>query len=355
MNETIKLSTRQKEIVNTIAKGKNMTREDISDSLSGDFSVSKATLARDLKTLVKTGLIQSVGSGPSTAYKALSAHPLLSYIDLKQYFVLDPDDRVSANKEFNNNIFSLIPGLINEVEQEELDTSFRSFEEATKKLDTTILERELERYVIEFSWKSSKIEGNTYTLLETESLIKQGVEAKGKTKQEATMILNHKEAFKLIIEHRKDFSTITLRNLFELHNILTKDLNITSGIRKQLVGITGTTYVPLSHEWDLKEAIKKMIEVVNETKYPLEKALIMSTLLAYIQPFSDGNKRAARMIANAILLAHDYFPLSYRSVDENEFKQALIIFYELNNMYNIKSLFLDQYKFAINTYFQSNS
>jgi len=208
--------------------------------------------------------------------------------------------------------------------------------------------------VIELSWKSSKIEGNTYTLLETESLIKQGKEAVGKTKHESTMILNHKDAFKVIFEHRRDFAKLTKRDVFELHNVLTAGLDISSGIRKQAVGITGTTYTPLAYEWELETALEGMMDLVNRVSSPLEKAILTSTFLAYIQPFADGNKRTSRMLANAILLAYDYFPLSYRSIDENEYKQAMIIFYETNNYYHTKRLFLDQYRFATKTYFRAN-
>ena len=351
MNETIKLSPRQRAIVNIVAQKTDISRKAIAKNLSDSFSASKATLARDLSALIKKNLIQTVGSGPGTVYKSIKKHPLLFYVDLEQYFSLEPDTRTSAKTTFENNIFSLLPGVINTSEQKKLQNIFRSFNKATSKLDTTILSRELERYVIELSWKSSKIEGNTYTLLETEILIKQGKEAKGKTKHETIMILNHKNAFKTIVEHRKNFQTLTTRNLFELHGVLTKDLDITSGIRKQAVGITGTTYVPLTHEWEIKESLEKMIRVINNINHPLEKALLTSTLLTYIQPFTDGNKRTARMLANAILLAHDHFPLSYRSINENEYKQALILFYETNNLFHIKRLFLDQYRFALKTYF----
>ncbi|MBU0974742.1 Fic family protein [Patescibacteria group bacterium] len=354
MNETISLSPRQKEIINIIAHSEGITREDIAVKLSNALSASKATLARDLKSLIDLNLIQAVGSGPSTAYKSVSKHPLLVYIDLERYFSVEADERTFANKKFDNKIFKSLPGIIFDAEQNKIENNFRSFDQATKNLDPTIFQRELERYVIELSWKSSKIEGNTYTLLETESLIKQGKEARGKSKQESIMILNHKEAFGLILEHRKDFSKITNRDLLELHNVLTKDLNISGGIRKQAVGITGTTYKPLAHDWELQKALEEMINLVNKAKFPLEKALIVSILLAYIQPFADGNKRSARMLANAILLAHDYFPLSYRSINEDEYKQAMIVFYETSNIYHIKRLFLEQYHFAVKTYFQAS-
>ncbi len=96
-----------------------------------------------------------------------------------------------------------------------------------------------------------------------------------------------------------------------------------------------------------------MVKKINATTYPLEKALLASIFIPYIQPFADGNKRTGRMLANAILLAYDHFPLSYRSIDENEYKKALIVFYETNNMFHVKRLFLDQYRFALKTYFLS--
>lgn len=128
-------------------------------------------------------------------------------------------------------------------------------------------------------------------------------------------------------------------------------MSITSGIRKQGVGITGTAYFPLDNQWQIKETLEQMIEVVNKIPHPLEKTLITSSMLAYIQPFADGNKRTTRMLSNAILLAYDFLPLSYRSVDENEYKSALILFFETNNLYHVKCLFLEQYKFALRTYF----
>lgn len=354
MNETIKLSPRQKEIINIISQSDSITRDNITSNLSNVLTASKATLARDIKVLLENELIKSTGSGPSTAYQSNSKHPLLGYISLKQYFSVEPDDRKHAKKSFNQNIFSLVPAIINKSEQQELQKIFRSFKKVTNQVDKTILERELERYIIELSWKSSKIEGNTYTLLETESLIKQGIEAKGKSKHEAIMILNHKVAFKLILDHKKHFKQLTKRDLLELHNVLIKDLNISSGIRKHAVGITGTTYQPQNHDWELIESLDKTIDVINQTKHPLEKAIIASTLIAYIQPFADGNKRTARMMANAILLSYNYFPLSYRSVDENKFKQALIVFYETNNIFHIKKIFLNQYQFAVKNYFPQN-
>src|SRR3989344_2675921 len=316
MNETIQLTPRQKAIVNILAESNELSRKQITEKLASIYPASKATLARDIKLLINKKQVQVHGSGPNQVYRSTTSHPLLKNVDLDQYFRVEPDKRQNI-----------------------------------KTLDSTIYERELERFMVELAWKSSKIEGNTYTLLETETLIKESQEAKGHPKAEALMILNHKDAFKTIIKHRNEFRKLSFDNISQLHNTLIKDLSISSGIRKHGVGITGTTYRPLDNEWQIREALEQLVELVNSTVHPLEKALITGSLLAYIQPFADGNKRTARMLSNAILLSFDFFPLSYRSIDENEYKSALILFFETNNLYHVKRLFLDQYKFALRTYF----
>jgi Fic family protein len=213
------------------------------------------------------------------------------------------------------------------------------------------LRRELERFTIELSWKSSQIEGNTYSLLETEELIKNRKEAKGHDKSEAIMILNHKSAFDTILEKRDNFKKIDILDIRSIHSELVKGLEIKSGIRESGVGITGTKYLPLDNKWQIEEALNKLVDHTYKINYIPEKALIHLAMIAYLQPFTDGNKRTSRMISNAILLTNGYFPLSYRSVDEVEYKKALILFYEQNNIYHLKRIFLEQQQFAIDNYF----
>jgi Fic family protein len=351
MNETIILSQRQKEILNLFSEKDLLTREMISHEIKAKYLVSKATLARDLKELLLANLIRAKGNGPQRSYSLNSTHLLLKPVDLNLFFQTESDQRINVKKVFQMDIFDKLKNLFSSEEKLSLKSEFRSFNEVKKTLDKTILVRELERFLIELSWKSSKIEGNTYTLLETEALIKQEKMAEGKTKEEAEMILNHKEAFKLILDNTADFKVLKLNKLLELHNVLTQNLGITSGIRKNAVGITGTLYRPLDNEWQIREMLDKLIILINRAEYPLEKALMANSIIAYLQPFVDGNKRTARMFSNAILMANDYFPLSYRSVDENEYKEAMLLFYETNNLYHVKRLFIEQYKFALKTYF----
>jgi Fic family protein len=206
--------------------------------------------------------------------------------------------------------------------------------------------------MIEFSWKSSAIEGNTYSLLGTEALIKNNVIGKGKTKEETQMILNHKDAFNEAIQNRKRFTKLSSADIEYIHSVLTKKLGITKNIRKEGVGVTGTKYRPLDNEPQIKEALQNMVNLINKKESFFEKALLISILIAYIQVFEDGNKRTSRMISNAILLAHNSIPLSYRIVDVEEYKKAVILFYELNNISYFKQIFIEQFEDAVNNYFK---
>ena len=353
MNET-KATPREKLIINLINEGEGIGRVDIEQRVKELYPASKPTIARDLARLVERGVIKIKGTGRSTIYMPVSASPLLRRFDIEQYFSLEPDQRVGAKKSFDFSVFSELRDLFTQDEIVEIEKLNRSFLSETSKLDPTIYLKELERFVIELSWKSSKIEGNTYSLLETEALIKDKVEATGKTKAEAVMILNHKRAFESILEGRNDYKNVSLSKITQLHEVLTTDLSITSGVREQAVGITGTVYKPLDNKWQIIEALEKLCDAINSAAYPLEKALIASAMISYIQPFADGNKRTGRMLTNAILLAHDFYPLSYRSVDEDSYKKALIVFYEQGSLYSFKEIFINQYKFALETYFRSS-
>ncbi len=351
MNETI-LTPRQKYILNLINQSEGLRREEIQKTISIIYSSSKVTLIRDLNTLLKYRLIRSEGRARATRYYPKGLNPTFRQFDVERYFADDPDKRINARKTFDFNIFEHIHDLFESKEKVLLQKICKSFRQETRKYNPDILKREIERFTIELAWKSSKIEGNTYTLLETESLIRQHKEATGRTKEEAIMILNHKGAFEEILKNKKGFKNVTISAINQLHNILIKNLNITTGIRKQAVGITGTTYRPLDNEHQIRQAFEKTITTITKTEYSLEKAFIAHFMIPYIQPYADGNKRTGRMLTNAILLAHDLYPLSYRSIDEDEFKKALILFYEQISIHEIKRLFIEQVKFANETYFR---
>ena len=351
MNET-NLTPRQHLILTLINQSRGTSRLEIEKKITDRYPASKPTIARDLAFLTKQKLIKVSGKGKNIAYFPMIDNPLLRYVDRVQYFTLEVDERHSGATSFDFSLFESLSNLFSKEEMEQLAKTEKSFNKETEKLPDAIYQKELERFVIELAWKSSRIEGNTYSLLDTETLIKQSLEAKGHPKEEAIMILNHKAAFETILEHKKEFKNLTVTQITQLHNVLVQGLSITTGLRNEAVGIIGTTYRPLDNNWQIREALEKAIAAINASAYPLEKALIALAFISYIQPFADGNKRTGRMIANAILLAHDCYPLSYRSVDETTFKKALILFYEQHSVLEIKRILINQYHFALETYFQ---
>lgn len=352
MNDSIShLTPRQKLVLNLISSSAGLSRKRIQALIKPTFPVSKPTVVRDLNALEKFNLITSFGRAKARLYKSKNANPLLAYFDLDAYFGTEPDKRVRAKKTFDFSIFSHLKNLFTEDELTVLGENAKNFRKQTKTLEPETLRKELERFTIELAWKSSKIEGNTYSLLETERLIKEFEEAPDKTKEEKRMILNHKEAFEAILGNKLDFKILSVSKVYQLHNLLVRGLGIKTGLRKHAVGITGTVYKPLDNEFQIEEAMEKTASSVNKNKNPFEKALIGSALISYIQPFVDGNKRTSRMLTNAILLAWDLYPLSYRSIDEKEYKKALILFFEQGSIYHLKKMFIGQFLFANETYF----
>lgn len=344
MNET-KNQSRLGKIINYLGGMESATRDQVEDFLEKTvYKVSRPTLSRDLQSLIKSKQIKIIGGGRWVKYKLTKTHLLLRPVDIQAYFQEQLDNRPGAQKGFNEEIFDLLPGIFSKEEETDLNNIY-------KPLGLSPNKRELERFLIELAWKSSKIEGNTYTLLETEILIKSHQEAAGHSKFEATMILNHKFAFEQILVSLPEFKKLQFSDVLQLHNTLVAGLEVETGIRKVKVGISGSVYIPLDNEWQLRENLEKIIDLVNKTEFILEKALIITAMVAYLQPFADGNKRTSRMLANAVLMAYGWYPLSYRSVDEGEYKKAMIIFYETNNLLPLKQIVVDQYRFALNTYF----
>ena len=144
---------------------------------------------------------------------------------------------------------------------------------------------------------------------------------------------------------------LSVSNIEDIHTLLTKNLSVDRGIRHRRVGITGTNYHPLDNEFQIREALRDTCTLVNGKVDVFEKALLTLVLLSYIQAFSDGNKRTARITSNAILIANGYCPLSFRSVDSIDYKKAMLIFYEQNNLYAFKQIFIQQFEFAVKEYF----
>jgi Fic family protein len=142
-----------------------------------------------------------------------------------------------------------------------------------------------------------------------------------------------------------------IKNIESKINTLVHSQNVKYGIRTHSVGIVGTTYKPLKSQYYIQQALETLIAKLNHIQAPMIKAIFAISVLSYIQPFEDGNKRTARLLGNAILLSNNYCPLSYRNINEIDYKKALLVFYENQNIQPFKELILAQYRFAVENYF----
>lgn len=317
------------------------------------FKGSDATLKRVIAAGIKAGDIVAEGKARATRYRLSPQAQLLMPLNLDTYFALEVDER----QVYSSYNFELINGLLAETrlfsdkELAHLDALQDEFRQHVNELTDNEYRKEMERLGIDLSWKSSQIEGNTYTLLETERLLRESKTAEGKTKEEAVMLLNHKDALSFILDNPDYLQELTVSHIEDIHQLLTKDLSIDKGLRRHRVGITGTNYHPLDNEFQIREAMRDACKLINSKYNIFEKALLTLLLLSYIQPFLDGNKRTARITSNAILIANDYCPLSFRSIDSIDYKKAMLIFYEQNNLYAFKQIFIEQFEFAVKEYF----
>lgn len=316
-------------------------------------TISDRTLKRVIADCVKKGYIEVIGKGPATSYRLTPQAHVTMPLNLDTYFNKDIDER-TIQESFNFNLIcEILPKvrLFTDAELSVLHEAQSKFRQHVSEMTDMEYRKEMERLGIDLSWKSSQIEGNTYSLLETERLLKEKQTASGKTKEEAVMLLNHKDALDFILDAPDYLKEISLSRIEEIHTLLTKELGVERSIRHRHVGITGTNYRPLDNEFQIREALEESCTLINGKSEVFEKSLLALVLLSYIQAFTDGNKRTARIISNGILIAYGYCPISFRSVDSIDYKKAMLMFYEQNNISSFKEIFIDQFLFAVKTYF----
>ncbi len=343
-------NNRENEVVEFVIKHPECSSKHIHDNLLTD---SYATIKRTLTKLVEQNILEKTGVGKSTKYRISQGYEIISQVDIDTYFEKEIDER-EIKENFNQSLITETLFKVNifrQSEIEKLNFLQKKFEYNISQLSEIEHKKEMERLAIDLSWKSSQIEGNTYSLLETERLLKEKETASGKTKEEAVMLFNHKDAIDFLIQNPDYLSPLSISKIEDIHSLLVKDLGVDKNIRKRRVGISGTNYRPLDNEFQIQEALSNVCKLINYKENIFEKALLVLTLISYIQPFADGNKRTARIVSNAVLMNHNFCPISFRTVDSIDYKKALLIFYEQNNISNFKEIFINQFEFAVNTYF----
>ena len=211
----------------------------------------------------------------------------------------------------------------------------------------------LGRLLVDLSWASSKLEGNTYSRLDTQNLIELGQVAKGKDAIETQMILNHKAAIEMLIEDADEvgFDSFTFRNL---HAVLSQDLmrddQASGRLRRRPVDISGTVFHPLAMPQRIEDCFALLLNKAAAIPDPFEQAFFLMVQLPYLQPFEDVNKRVSRIGANIPLIKHNLCPLSFIDVPERAYIEGTLGVYELNQVELLRDVFVWAYERSCQRY-----
>jgi hypothetical protein len=211
----------------------------------------------------------------------------------------------------------------------------------------------LGRLLIDLSWASSRLEGNTYTRLDTQNLIELGQAAEGKNRRDAQMILNHKAAIELLVEQAEDigFNTFTF---FNLHALLSENLLVdpseSGRLRSRIVEVSGTVFHPLGIPQQIDAYFHMILDKAAAISDPFEQAFFIMVHIPYLQPFVDVNKRVSRLGANIPLIQHNLCPLSFIDVPERAYVEGILGVYELKQVDLLRDVFVWAYERSCQRY-----
>ena len=205
----------------------------------------------------------------------------------------------------------------------------------------------LNRLLIDLSWASSRLEGNTYTRLETQDLIQKGKAAEGKDRRDAQMILNHKAAIEMLVENVDEvgFNRFTFMNLHaNLSENLLGDPSMSGRLRTKIVEISGTVFHPLAIPQQIEDYFAMILRKADAIEDPFEQAFFSMVQLPYLQPFVDMNKRVSRLAANIPFIKKNLCPLSFIDVPEQAYVEGTLGVYELNRVELLRDVFVWAYE-----------
>lgn len=318
------------------------------------------TLQRRLAELSKQGVVRTSGQTRSTLYhlvqtagtpaeeKGGTIVPLSAEGQAIQRIIKQPvGNRMPKgyNIDFLRSYRANIDSYLNSTEKARLLELGK-----TARLDQpagTYAKEILQRLLIDLSWNSSRLEGNTYSLLDTQRLISQGHAADNKSAAEAQMILNHKDAIEFIVESADEigFNRYTITNLHALlSNNLLPDPAASGRLRTFGVGITHSVYTPLGIPQQIEEMFDLLLDKAGQIENPFEQAFFAMVQLPYLQPFDDVNKRVSRLAANIPLNKRNLAPLTFVDVPDDLYIQGMLGVYELNRVELLKDVFIWAYE-----------
>lgn len=348
---------RQIEAILSLLTESSLSIEQITDQL--DFSIERRTLQRRLRELKENDLVTVSGEGRATRYSLKQKQ--IETSELKKHLIpLSPQGMeildmishpaaarapVGYDRSFLENYRPNRDSYLTSKDREKLAEIGRT--QGNNQPAGTYAKQILHRLLIDLSWNSSRLEGNTYSLLDTERLIHDGTAALDKSPKETQMILNHKDAIEYLVDASEEigFNRHTILNLHALlSNNLLPDPAASGRLREFGVGITNSVFTPLGIPQLISEFFDLILEKANLIKDPFEQVFFVLVHFPYLQPFDDVNKRVSRLAANIPLNRHNLAPLTFMDVPEEYYIRGILGIYELTRIELFKDVFMWAYQ-----------
>lgn len=352
--------------------GDGASAAQIGQKLGSD--IPRRTLQRRLTTLVAEQRLIRTGLGPASRYQlpssrghglveglSFSARPLPGFLDsiispegnqVRKAVRLPIEQRqpVGYRRKFLDDYRPNVTSYLSADIRQHLADWGKSPEGIPA---GTYVRQILNRLLIDLSWNSSRLEGNTYSLLETQRLIELGEAADEKDAAEAQMILNHKSAIEMLVDgvSQVGFDRHTILNL---HALLSENLlgDPAAGgrLRTTAVDIGGSVFHPLEVPQLIEECFDQVLNTAAAVLDPFEQSFFVMVHLPYLQPFIDVNKRVSRLAANIPFIKQNFCPLSFLEVSSQTYTEGILGIYELNRIELFRDLFVWAYKRSANRY-----
>lgn len=325
-----------------------------SSQLAALTGASLSHVKRRLAALIRAGVVVRTGQARSTRYVLISTpapggevSPETRSLSDRLRQPLAMREPVTYRREFLERYVPNETRLLPEALALELADAARMHGQQPA---GTYARKVLEPLLIDLSWSSSRLEGNRYSLLATEELFRRGTTPGD---ADAVMLLNHKRAIEFLVDAVPEYG-LTSALLRNLHSLLLQDLLADAGslgtIRRKVVQISDTVYVPTQVPLLLEEMFDLMLDKARRIKNPVEAAFFLWVHLAYLQPFEDGNKRTSRLAANVPLMLYNCAPLSFNEVDPVDYAHAMIGVYEFLDVSLAVELFAATYRRSLKKY-----
>jgi hypothetical protein len=319
--------------------------------------LNSKTLQRRLTGLADSGLILKTGDKKSTKYYAATeslkknkgqikgktsgifgpkSQSILKFLDIPLY----AREKMSYNREFLDSYTPNKTAYVPKTLRQQLFSAGKRFDKVFAA--GTYARQICQRLLIDLSYNSSRLEGNTYSRLDTQRLVEEGITAEGKIHEETVMIMNHKEAILFLVENGQniELNSLTIRNL---HHLLSQDLLANplacGNIRNIEVDIGQSTYKPLSNHHVLKDLFELILFKARKIQDPFEQSFFLLVHLSYLQAFEDVNKRTSRLSCNIPFITENLCPLSFTDVTRDDYTLAILAIFEKNNIEPILELY----------------